>query len=141
MSESGPAEVPLQQLPTIKSTISQRRAPEPFHTTSHTTHTQHDDERASPKPAGGRRKEEAANRARDDENETHLNEMGKIYEKILTYGTRTRYSIYILPVAIVLMISATQVSSDPRKDLKIGGVRGVWLFTWFEGVWFQFLGH
>lgn len=93
MSESGPTEVPLRQIPTVKSTLSQRRALKPFHTASHPTYTHHNDEKASPKPAGRRRKEEAVNRASDGENETHLNEMGKIYEKILTYGTGTRYSI------------------------------------------------
>jgi hypothetical protein len=56
--------------------------------------------------------------------------MGQLYEKILKYGTGTRYSIYILPVALILMVpvivGATQVSSS---DPKIGGVRLVWFFT------------
>ena len=53
--------------------------------------------------------------------------MGRLYEKVLTYGTGTRYSIYILPIAIIILIpiivGATQVS---RTDPKFGGVRLVW---------------
>jgi hypothetical protein len=65
--------------------------------------------------------------------------MGRLYEKVLTYGTGTRYSIYILPIAIVIMIpiivGATQVN---RTDPKIGGVRLAWFFTWVEAVWLSF---
>jgi hypothetical protein len=65
--------------------------------------------------------------------------MGRLYEKVLTYGTGTRYSIYILPIAIIIMIpiivGATQVN---RTDPKIGGVRLAWFFTWVEAVWLSF---
>jgi hypothetical protein len=68
--------------------------------------------------------------------------MGTFYEKIFTYGTGTRYSIYIIPVALILMIpvilGATKVSSNPAKDLKIGGIRVVWFFTWIESVWLSY---
>jgi len=56
--------------------------------------------------------------------------MGRLDEKVLTYGSGTRNSIYILPIAIIILIPiivrATQVS---RTDPKIGGVRLVWFFT------------
>lgn len=66
--------------------------------------------------------------------------MGQFYAKLLTYGTGTRYSIYILPVALLLLIpiivGATQIS--PSHNPKIGGVRVVWFFTWIEAVWLSF---
>ena len=67
--------------------------------------------------------------------------MGMLYAKVLTYSTGTRYSIYIVPAALILaipvIVGATQVSvSDP----KIGGIRVVWFFTWFEVVWLSFWG-
>ncbi len=78
---------------------------------------------------------------RDGEETAHLNKMGQLYERILKYGTGTRYSIYILPVALILMIpvivEATEVSSSHPK---IGGVRLVWFFTWFESVWLSLWG-
>lgn len=70
--------------------------------------------------------------------------MGHLYTKILRYSTGTRYSIYILPIALLLaipvIVSATQVSSNPAQDPKIGGVRVVWFFTWIEAVWLTFWG-
>lgn len=51
----------------------------------------------------------------------------------------TRYSIYIIPVAVILavpvIVGATQTSDNPKEDPKIGGVRVVWFFTWIEAVW------
>lgn len=71
----------------------------------------------------------------------HLTKFGAIYARILAYGTGTRYSIYIVPVAILLaipvIVSATQVSNtDPR----IGGIRLVWFFTWLLSVWLSLCG-
>ncbi|KAL5332055.1 hypothetical protein ACEPPN_001598 [Leptodophora sp. 'Broadleaf-Isolate-01'] len=65
--------------------------------------------------------------------------MGRLYSKILTHSTGTRYNIYIVPVAILLaipvIVGATQVLvSDP----KIGGIRVVWFLTWFEVGWLLF---
>jgi hypothetical protein len=96
------------------------------------------------KPGGRRRKQGRDSLMHNDEKEAPLNEMGRLYEKILTYSTGTRYSIYILPVAIILMVpvivGATQVSSNPKKDPKIGGIRVVWFFAWIESVWLTFWG-
>ena len=76
------------------------------------------------------------------ERRKHLNGMRRFYEKILTYGTGTRYSIYIIPVAVILMIpvtvEATKVSSNPAKDPKIVGIRVVWFFDWIESVWLSY---
>lgn len=87
-----------------------------------------------------RRRDDPSNPDQDGK-PAHLNKVGRLYEKVLTYGTSTRYSIYILPVAIIIMIptivGATQVS---RTDPKIGGVRLVWFFTWIESVWLSFWG-
>ncbi|PVH74771.1 hypothetical protein DL98DRAFT_575425 [Cadophora sp. DSE1049] len=93
---------------------------------------------SSLKPGGRRRRADAiptTTTSKDDP----LNRMGVRYSKIVTYSTGTRYSIYIVPVAILLaipvIVGTTQVSvSDP----KIGGIRVVWFFTWFEAVWLSF---
>jgi hypothetical protein len=72
----------------------------------------------------------------------HLNQMGRLYEKILAYSIGTRYSIYILPAVIILMIpvivGTTQVSDDANKVPKIGGIRVVRFFTWIESVWLTY---
>ncbi|KAL2065215.1 hypothetical protein VTL71DRAFT_2884 [Oculimacula yallundae] len=96
---------------------------------------------ASLKPGGRRRREDAPPSSSSSRKDDPLNKMGLFYSKILTYSTGTRYSIYIIPVALILaipvIVGATQVSvSNP----KIGGIRVVWFFTWFEVVWLSFWG-
>ncbi|KAE8444835.1 hypothetical protein EG329_014190 [Mollisiaceae sp. DMI_Dod_QoI] len=159
MPEYKPPELPLTQVPTARPTSSQQyasgalppRAPSIASQRSHISSTtrngtpkEESDFNDVPKPAGRRRRQEdRANHIQDDK-EAPLNRMGRIYEKILTYSTGTRYSIYIIPVALILMIpvivGATQVSSNPRKDPKIGGIRVVWFFTWIEAVWLSYWG-
>jgi len=151
MSQNQPTELPLTQIPTARSTSSQQHLPPPHPSLSHSSarrshFSRHDEalpEEQPPKPAGRRRRDDGVNpNPQDGEKDTHVNDMGRLYEKILTYGTGTRYSIYIIPVAVVLMIpiivGATQVKGNPKKDPKIGGIRVVWFFTWLEGVWLSF---
>ncbi|KUJ14457.1 uncharacterized protein LY89DRAFT_589788 [Mollisia scopiformis] len=111
---------------------------------SHPSSTTRNGTPGSPKPAGRRRREDMSNSVHGDSKEAPLNHAGRVYEKILTYSTGTRYSIYIIPVALILMVpvivSSTQVSSDPKKDPKIGGIRVVWFFTWIEAVWLSYWG-
>jgi hypothetical protein len=72
-------------------------------------------------------KAETGNVAGYDENEAHLNKMANA-EKILTYGTGTRYSIYFyfIPVALIMMmlviVGSTQLPTNPTKDPEIKGI-------------------
>jgi len=142
-----PPELPLTEIPTAKSTSSQpvHRPPSVASNRSHFSQsaqngpTPPNEEGAYPKSGGCRRRRDDVASTIPDEKGAHLNKMGRLYEKVLTYGTGTRYSIYILPVAIIILIpiivGATQVN---RTDPKIGGVRLVWFFTWVEAVWLSF---
>ena len=67
--------------------------------------------------------------------------IGRLYNKVLAHGPWTRYTIYILPVAIILLIPIIVGATIPvamKNKPKIGGVRLQWFFTWFEGVWLSF---
>lgn len=93
---------------------------------------------SSLQPGGRRRRTDVTSPATTSKDDP-LNRMGVLYAKVLAYSTGTEYSIYIVPVALLLaipvIVGATQVSvSDP----KIGGIRVVWFFTWFEVVWLSF---
>lgn len=88
---------------------------------------------------GGRRRRKDAKPITPTSKDDPLNRMGVLYSKILAYSTGTRYSIYIVPVAVLLaipvIVGATQVSVSAPK---IGGIRVVWFFTCFEAVWLSF---
>jgi len=122
---------PQSQQPSLRARTSQ--------STSGGNQSPQSTEKASFAKLGGRRQRSGVTSTAPQEEQDDLNKFGKLYEKILTYGTGTRYSIYILPVALILaipvIVGATQVSDDPKKDPKIGGVRVVWFFAWFEAVW------
>ncbi|TVY38847.1 putative MscS family protein [Lachnellula occidentalis] len=122
---------PQSQQPSLRERISQ--------STCNGNETPQSTGKVSISKLGGRRRRSGGTSPASPGEKDDLNKFGKLYEKILTYGTGTRYSIYILPVALILaipvIVGATQVSDDPKKDPKIGGVRVVWFFTWFEAVW------
>lgn len=149
MSRYQPPELPLTQIPTVRTAGSQHN-PVPtssYHAPSIQSHyssaTQDDTPKKEKpdsfgKPAGRRRRQEESSSGtlEDEDTGAQLNKMGQLYERILKYGTGTHYSIYSLPVAVVILIpiiaGATQVD---RSDPKIGGIRIVWFFTWIEAVW------
>ena len=136
--------LPLTQMPTAILTSSQPvyRPPSVTSNHSHFSHsaqngpTPPNEEGSPPKPGGKRRRRVDGAGTVQDETQAQLNKTGRMYEKILTYGTGTRYSTYILPTAIIILIpiivGATQVN---RTNPKIGGVRLVWFFAWIESVW------
>ncbi|KAN0105937.1 hypothetical protein V8E51_008813 [Hyaloscypha variabilis] len=107
-----PPELPLTEMPIAKSTSSQpaHRPPSIASNRSHFSQSAQNDptppneEGTSPKPGGRRRRHDDGSNTVRDEKQAHLNKMGRLYERVLTYGTGTRYSIYILPVAIVILI-------------------------------------
>lgn len=70
----------------------------------------------------------------DDGEEATLNQMGRIYHKILNFSVVTRYFVYVLPLALTIAVPII-VGATGAKKASIGGVRIVWFFTWVEIVW------
>lgn len=60
--------------------------------------------------------------------------LGRIYTKILTYSIVTRYTFYILPVAMLLGIPLA-IFGTIAKDANIDGVKMMGLFVWLEIIW------
>ncbi|KAF2834769.1 serine/threonine protein kinase-like protein [Patellaria atrata CBS 101060] len=71
---------------------------------------------------------------KNDDDQTSLNRMGVIYFKILNFNIITRYFIYVLPLALIIAIPLI-IGATSAPNARIGGVRMVWFFTWFEIVW------
>ncbi|KAL1301819.1 hypothetical protein AAFC00_006007 [Neodothiora populina] len=63
-----------------------------------------------------------------------LNKMGRIYMKITTFSTLTRYLVYVTPLAAIIAIPII-VGATSAQDARLGGVRIVWFFSWIEIVW------
>jgi hypothetical protein len=84
----------------------------------------------------GRRKvaKKSMEHRRDDGEEATLNQMGRLYDKILNFSVVTRYFVYVLPLALLIAIPIV-IGATGAKHALIGGVRIVWFFTWVEIVW------
>jgi hypothetical protein len=97
-----------------------------------------DDEKAGlfRRHVAGRRKvaKKSMEQSQDDGEEPTLNQMGKIYDKILNFSVVTRYFVYVLPLALLIAIPIV-IGATGAKNARIGGVRIVWFFTWIEIVW------
>lgn len=88
------------------------------------------------RPAGRRRKTKTnGNEKRgDDGEEDTMNQLGKIYKRILDFSIVTRYFLYVLPLAIIFAIPIiVDATATDKKEL--GGVRVVWFFSWIEILW------
>ncbi|KAK9238576.1 Mechanosensitive ion channel-domain-containing protein [Lipomyces kononenkoae] len=59
---------------------------------------------------------------------------GRIYEAVWSFSLITRYSIYILPIALLLSVPIF-VGAFGATAASLGGVRIVWIFIWVEIVW------
>ncbi|KAG4443899.1 hypothetical protein IFR05_000665 [Cadophora sp. M221] len=157
MAPYAPSTLPLTEMPAAGSTASQQAgafehriaslASQHSNRSSHSTFSlsAHNGiiskgDHILPSPPGGRRQRAGGTPTTSSTSKSDpLNRMGVFYSKILTYSTGTRYSIYIVLVAILLaipiIVGATQVSVTSPK---IGGIRVVWFFNWFEVVWLSF---
>ena len=84
----------------------------------------------------GRRKvaKKSMDRQREDGEEATLNQMGRLYDKILNFSVVTRYFVYVLPLALMIALPII-IGATAAQNATIGGVRIVWLFTWIEIVW------
>ncbi|KAK6501151.1 hypothetical protein TWF481_008999 [Arthrobotrys musiformis] len=86
------------------------------------------------KTAGGKRRLLKDGQSFNDGEETALNKVGLLYEKILNFSFITRWMIYIAPLALALGIPII-VGATAAPNATIGGVRIVWFFAWTEVVW------
>lgn len=86
------------------------------------------------KNVAGRRRVESNMRQGQDGEEEILTQMGKIYERILNFSVVTRYFLYVLPLALIIALPIIIGATAARKS-RIGGVRIMWFFLWFEIVW------
>lgn len=97
-----------------------------------------DDEKAGlfRRRVAGRRKvvKKSMGHTGDDGEEATLNQMGRLYDKILNFSVVTRYFVYVLPLALLIAVPIV-VGATGAKKARIGGVRIVWFFTWIEIVW------
>lgn len=97
-----------------------------------------DDEKAGlfHRRVAGRRKvvKKSMEHKRDDGEVATLNQMGRLYDKILNFSIVTRYFVYVLPLALLIAIPIV-IGATGAKNALIGGVRIVWVFTWVEIVW------
>lgn len=96
-----------------------------------------DDEKAGlfhRRVAGRRKTKKSMGRQGEDGEEASLNQMGRLYDKILNFSVVTRYFLYVLPLALIIALPII-IGATAAKNAAIGGVRIVWLFTWIEIVW------
>jgi hypothetical protein len=72
-----------------------------------------------------------------DGEQSSVNTLGKIYERIRDFNVVTRNIIYILPVAIILAIPLI-IFATVAKEARAGGVRFLGLFIWLQLMWWSF---
>jgi small-conductance mechanosensitive channel len=70
----------------------------------------------------------------DDDGQTALNRMGRLYYALLHFSVVTRYMIYVSPFVFIIAIPII-IGATAAPHAAIGGVRIVWFFTWIEVVW------
>ena len=87
--------------------------------------------------AAGRRKkakEQKTGKSGEYGEEDVLNQVGKLYNRILNFSVVTRYFLYVLPVALIIAIPIV-IGATVAKTVHWGGVRILWIWTWVEMVW------
>ncbi|KAF2174553.1 hypothetical protein K469DRAFT_490552, partial [Zopfia rhizophila CBS 207.26] len=67
-----------------------------------------------------------------DENET--TPVATFFQKMIRFSAVTRFALYIVPVAVVLVIPIV-LTTTAFKDAAIGDIRVAGLFVWIELVW------
>jgi len=84
-------------------------------------------------------KERATGHVGYDGEEDTINRMGMIYKKFKEFSIITRYSVYVVPVALCIAIPIiVGALNNGAYKARIGGKNGVsivWFFTWIEIVW------
>lgn len=135
MSALPTTEIPLSTIPTARSTASQRNADSTNLSRRSSPMIPPIEKIGSmPRKPAGRRRHVENNGIHEDAKGEKLNYMGKLYARLGEYSVAVRYTIYILPTALILLIPIIVGVFLPYKD-KIGGIRIVWFFTWLESVW------
>lgn len=67
----------------------------------------------------------------DDGEEDTITMMGRVYDKFMNFSIVTRYFVYVAPLGLALAVPII-VGATAARRAKLGGVRIVWFFTWFE---------
>jgi hypothetical protein len=123
-------EVPLEKVVTSGSATGARKAS--FNPENPHRH----------RPHLGRRKTSNGLLPRQDtDNSTDgtLTRMGKVYRKVIGFSVVTRWSIYVLPIALVLSIPIF-LGAFVFRNATIQGVKLYWFFSWIEvGMKYLFL--
>lgn len=89
-----------------------------------------------PRPGPGRRRQTTFGdqSLHEDDGQTTLNRMGRLYYALLNFSVVTRYMIYVSPFVFIIAIPII-IGATAAPHASIGGVRIVWFFTWIEVVW------
>ncbi|RJE21487.1 serine threonine protein kinase [Aspergillus sclerotialis] len=70
----------------------------------------------------------------DDSEDGRITRVGRFYQAFKNYSIVTRYSVYVVPLGILLAIPII-VGATAAPYAKIGGVPIYWFFTWLEVLW------
>lgn len=81
-----------------------------------------------------RRKSSLATVRSMGESDRRVTRLARFYRRVLDFSAVTKYTVYILPLALVLAIPII-VCTTVAKGAEIGGVRVYWFFMWIEVLW------
>jgi hypothetical protein len=122
-------EIPLEKVVTSNSVTGARK---PSFTASHVKSSGLGPRR----PHLGRRKTSDGlggqwDKDKSSAEEGTMNRMGRIYQKVIHFSVITRWSIYVIPVALILAIPIF-VGVFADRNATIQGVKMYWFFAWIE---------
>lgn len=131
------------QLTPVKSNVSvQSGHRKATGTNSFDVNSQNEDEKSGHR--GRRRKMGDRNLTRTDSgDDTSLNAMGRLYNKIIGFSVVTRYLVYVVPIGLllavpVIILPVTGHKNSPRVGASVADVKAPSLFNvflWIEIMW------
>ena len=127
-------DIPLTQVTTKTGARKMDNSQSAYGSQSNQQHNEKDG--YFPQHVAGRRKvaKDKGNKRGADGEEEVVTKMGKIYNKILNFSIVIRYTVYVLPVALLFAIPII-IGATAAPGANAGGVRIVWIFAWAEIVW------
>ncbi|GES57905.1 serine/threonine protein kinase [Aspergillus terreus] len=85
-------------------------------------------------PGRRRRIDDAKGRSIDEPEDGTVTRMGRVYNKVRNFSVVTRYIIYMVPIALLLLIPVF-VPMFVAPNATIGGVGVGWFFLWIFLLW------